>query len=65
MADKKAITKVRRDKRRYRPFESKKSRERNSCPVCGSVNVRKRRETYDYICYRCGWKGNAVIKIEY
>lgn len=57
--------KVRREKRRYIPFEAKRSRLRNACPRCGSINVKKRKDLYDYICYRCGWKGETVTKIEY
>lgn len=56
---------VRREKRRYIPFEAKKSRLRNSCPKCGSLNVKKRRDTYYYICHRCGWTGEKIIKIDY
>ena len=56
---------VNRKTRRYIPFEAKKPRIRNSCPRCGSVNVRKIRDIYNYVCYRCGWEGIGIIKIEY
>ena len=65
MIEEQNIIQVRREKRRYIPFEAKKSRLRNSCPKCGSINVRKRRDTYDYICHHCGWKGETTTKIEY
>ena len=65
MEGEKGIIRVRREKRRYIPFEAKKSRLRNSCPKCGSISVRKRRDTFDYICQRCGWTGETIIKIEY
>lgn len=47
------------------PFEAKKSRLRNSCPSCKSLDVRKRRDKYDYICRRCGWIGETVTNIEW
>ena len=56
---------VDREKRHYIPFEARRTRLRNACPKCGSVNVKKRRDTYDYTCQHCGWKGEGVIKIEY
>lgn len=65
MIGKQDIEQVRREKRYYRTFEAKRPRTRNSCPKCRSLNVRKRRDTYDYICYHCGWKGETVTKIEY
>jgi len=52
-------------KRRYMPFEAKKPRERKSCPICGSLDVKKRRSTMDYKCGRCEWIGESVEKIEY
>ena len=57
--------KVNRKNRHYIPFESRKPRLRNSCPKCGSVNVRKRRTINNYVCYRCGWTGENALKIEY
>lgn len=51
--------------RRYRSFEAKKPRERNTCPKCGSLDVKKRRSTLDYKCGRCGWIGESVGKIEW
>lgn len=52
-------------KRRYMPFEAKKSRERNMCKKCGSLDVTKRRSTMDYKCGRCGWISESVGKVEY
>ena len=68
MADEQNIGKsirVKREKRHYIAFEAKRSRLRNSCPRCGSLNVRKRRDVYNYACNRCGWEGESIIKIEY
>lgn len=56
---------VNRQIRHYIAFESKRPRPRNSCPKCNSLDVRKRRDIYDYICRRCGWIGEKVTKIEY
>lgn len=28
-------------------------------------NVKKRRSTHTYICDRCGWEGEGVIKVQY
>lgn len=52
-------------KKNYRPFTSKNPRERNACPECNSVSLQKRISTKDYMCDRCGWKGQGVIKIVY
>lgn len=65
MTDEQNMMQVKKGRRRYIPFEAKKSRLRNSCPRCRSLNVKKRKETYDYICHRCGWIGEKVIKIDY
>lgn len=65
MTEEQNIIQVKREKRRYIPFEAKKSRLRNVCPKCKSLDVRKRRDTYDYICHHCRWTGEKVIKIEY
>lgn len=65
MTNEQNIIQVRREKRRYIPFEAKKPRLRNSCPRCGSLNVKKRRDTYNYVCHRCQWEGNTVIKVDY
>lgn len=65
MVEEQNIIQVRREKRRYIPFEAKRPRLRNSCPKCGSLGVRKRKETYDYICHRYGWTGETTTKIEY
>ena len=50
-------------RRRYLAFEAKKPRERNACPKCGSMLVRKRVITKDYKCNVCGWIGVSVIKV--
>lgn len=56
------VVMVERKKRRV-PFESKIPRERNACPDCDSINVRKRNSTRDYMCYHCRWIGSAPKKI--
>lgn len=56
---------IKRERRHYKPFESKKPRPRNSCPKCGSINVRKRIHTRDYKCHHCGWNGENIAKTEY
>lgn len=35
--------------------------ERNSCPICGSIRIRKKNICYK--CDRCGWTGKNVKKI--
>lgn len=60
----KEVEKVKRD-RRYIPFENKRPRERKACPKCDSLNVKKRRSTYDYICGRCGWVGQGIKIVEH
>ncbi len=47
----------------YRPFESRKPRERSACPKCGSIIVKKRFRTRDYVCKSCGWEGETIKKI--
>lgn len=59
------ITKKAERERVYRPFESKRSRIRITCPVCNSLAVQKQRKIMKYICERCGWIGESVKKIEY
>lgn len=49
--------------RHYIHFELRKPRERNACPKCNSVTVRKRRGTRDYVCRECKWKGESIKKI--
>jgi ribosomal protein L37AE/L43A len=65
MIDEQNTMQVIRERRHYRPFEARKPRLRSSCPKCGSLDVKKRRDTYNYICGRCGWKGETVAKIKY
>lgn len=65
MTDEQNIIQVKRERRSYRPFEAKKPRLRNACPKCKSLNVKKRRDTYDYVCNRCKWEGTTVIKVDY
>jgi ribosomal protein S27AE len=65
MIDEQSGIQVIRERKRYKPFEARKPRLRNSCPKCGSLDVAKRRDTYDYVCGRCKWKGNTVMKVYY
>lgn len=44
-------------------IHSGKVRERNMCPNCNSLDVRKRVITKDYRCYNCDWIGNKTCKI--
>lgn len=45
------------------PFESKKPRVRSACPNCGSILVKKRMRTCDYVCKACDWEGKSVKKV--
>jgi len=54
---------TKRKVRRYVPFESRKPRERSACPKCGSILVRKRFKTHDYICKKCDWIGVVIKKV--
>lgn len=65
MIDEQNTMQVIRERRRYIPFEAKKPRLRNSCPRCGSLDVKKRRDTYDYICGHCRWTGESIVKVEH
>lgn len=65
MTEEQNMMQVKREIRRYMPFEAKKPRLRNSCPICRSLDVKKRKDIYDYICHRCGWIGETITKIEY
>jgi predicted RNA-binding Zn-ribbon protein involved in translation (DUF1610 family) len=40
-------------------------RDRNSCPKCSSMRVRKRVNTYDYFCDNCGWTGKNPKKMRW
>lgn len=44
-------------------FGARRPRERSSCPKCGSVHVKKRVRTHDYLCEFCGWEGVTIIKV--
>lgn len=48
---------------RHVPFESDKPRERSACPKCGSILVKKRMRTHDYVCKTCNWEGESVKKV--
>lgn len=52
-------------RKNYRPFSSNNPRERTACPKCNSVSLQKRKSTNDYLCDRCGWKGNGTVKVIY
>lgn len=65
MTDEKNIVQIIRKRKRYKPFELRKPRLRNSCPKCGSLDVKKKRGNYNYKCGRCGWEGESVTKIIY
>jgi len=65
MTDEKNEPQVIRERRHFKPFEVRKPRLRNSCPSCGSLDVKKKRNTYDYECGRCRWKGSTIKKIYY
>lgn len=52
-------------KANYRPFASSNPRERSACPKCNSVNIVKKNRAHLYLCHRCGWKGEGVVKIIY
>ncbi len=47
----------------YYRKDYKKQRERSACPKCESILVKKRRDTYDYMCESCGWTGKAIKKV--
>lgn len=51
----------RKIKRAYR--YSGRVRERNMCPNCNSLDIRKRVTTKDYRCRNCDWIGNRIGKI--
>lgn len=40
-------------------------RDRNFCPICNSVRVRKRIHTQDHFCDNCGWVGNNPKKMKW
>jgi len=50
-------------RKRHVPFESRQPRERSACPKCGSILVRKRFKTHDYICKKCDWIGVTIKKV--
>jgi len=51
-------------KRRHRiAFESGEPRERSACPKCGSILVKRRNRTCDYMCPSCKWEGETVKKV--
>jgi ribosomal protein L37AE/L43A len=43
--------------------ETRQPRERSACSKCGSVHVKKRIRTQDYLCEFCGWKGITIKKV--
>jgi predicted RNA-binding Zn-ribbon protein involved in translation (DUF1610 family) len=65
MSEEKNTVPVIRERKNYKPFEIKKPRLRNSCPKCGSLDVKKRKDTYDYVCGRCRWEGEVIMKVYY
>lgn len=40
-------------------------RDRNSCPDCNSIRIRKRINTHDYFCDNCGWIGENPKKMKW
>ena len=54
---------IKRKRLGYIPFEFRKLRERSACPKCGSILVKKRVRTRDYICKVCEWVGVSVTKV--
>lgn len=42
---------------------SKNLRERSACPKCGSILVKKRNRTCDYVCEACKWEGKTIKKV--
>lgn len=40
-------------------------RDRNFCPNCNSVRVRKRINTHDHFCDNCGWIGKNPKKMKW
>lgn len=56
-------TDKKRKVRHYIAFESRTPRERSACPKCGSILVKKRNRTHDYICKACNWEGATIKKV--
>ena len=55
------VRKIERKRKHKRGYFGK-SRERNVCPICNSLDVAKRSTTFDYKCYNCKWIGKGVKK---